>query len=73
MRLFLAVQTQWRHAGMSGLPVGLDYVAVRAAMDMSDVAPAECPDAFARLRVIEVAALKALHSRFGRSGSRGRE
>lgn len=28
LRLFLAMATQWRHAGMAGLPVGLDYAAL---------------------------------------------
>lgn len=30
--LFLAVETQWRYAGMDGTPTGLDYAGVRAAM-----------------------------------------
>ncbi len=30
--LFLAVETQWHRAGMEGLPVGLNYAGVEAAM-----------------------------------------
>ena len=30
VRLFVAVQTQWRYAGMSGVPTGLDYAGCRA-------------------------------------------
>ena len=32
LRLFLAVQTQWRHAGMAGVRTGLDYAAIDVAL-----------------------------------------
>ncbi len=32
VRAFLAAQTQWRFAGMSGAPIGLDYAGARAAV-----------------------------------------
>lgn len=31
MTLFFAAATQWRHAGLVGVPVGLDYAGVEAA------------------------------------------
>lgn len=32
LNLWFAVQTQWRHAGMSGQPTGLDYAGVQAVI-----------------------------------------
>lgn len=32
MCAWVAVQTQWRYAGMTGIPTGLDYAGCRAAV-----------------------------------------
>lgn len=58
VRLFLAVETQWRRAGMAGTPTGLDYA----------VLPAACralglrynARLLARLKIIEAEALRAM-------------
>lgn len=61
VKLFLMCSTQWRYAGMTGVPTGLDYTGVHAAMQMQGV---EDPaDTFERLRTIESAALDALSER----------
>jgi len=63
LRLFLAVQTQWRIAGMAGVPIGLDYaalpVAARALRLRLDAG------LLRRLQVIEAEALSAMAERRG--------
>lgn len=61
VRLFAACGTQWRLAGMSGLPTGLDYAGVEAAARMAGIEMSE--DLFGRLRVMERAALAEMTSR----------
>jgi len=61
IRLFTAVQTQWRMSGMGG-PTGLDYPAVFATMDrLLRNETQERKDAlFADLQVVERAALEEM-------------
>lgn len=59
--LFNALATQWR-AGMGG-PTGLDYSAVEVTMRLCGLPPAEWPELFADLRVMERAALEAMSSK----------
>lgn len=56
LRLFLAMGTQWRRAGMVGLPVGLDY----RPLEMVAGALSVAIDAalLRRLRVLEDAVLE---------------
>lgn len=61
MRLFLAMDTQWRRAGMTGVPTGLDYAAIPAVAGMLGL-PAD-EDLLARLRVLEAEAVKAMLGR----------
>ena len=58
MQVFLASSTQWRRAGMAGIPTGLDYAGVRAAADALDVAWDR--DLIGRLRTMEREALAAM-------------
>lgn len=58
VELFLDVQTQWRFAGMGGVRVGLDYGAVRDAMDLLETP--KRGETFRRLQLMEYAALEAL-------------
>lgn len=51
--LYLAVQTQWRYAGMDGQPTGYDYAGIRAAMALRG----DPPELFADLQVLESAYL----------------
>ncbi len=55
--LFLVCATQWRVAGMSGIPIGLDYAGVRAALAMMRRRPT--PELFDDLREMEIAAINA--------------
>ena len=58
MRIFLAMDTQWRRAGMAGVASGLDYAVlpvVAAALALTLDA-----DLLARLRILEGAALTAM-------------
>lgn len=55
--LFVAAGSQWRFAGMDGVPTGLDYAGVEAAARMSGIEMSAT--LFARLRVMEGAALAA--------------
>lgn len=61
LKLFLALGTQWRFAGMDGQPVGLDYAAVEPAAKAIGVELT--PERFADLRAMEAAALAAYRSR----------
>lgn len=58
MRIFLAMGTQWRRAGWVGVATGLDYAALPVVSAALDV-PAG-GDLFARLRILEGAALAAM-------------
>lgn len=55
----MAVSSQWR-TSIGGV-VGLDYTAVRVAIDLAQL---ECsPDDFANLRILESAALREMRRR----------
>lgn len=56
MRLFMACATQWRRAGSAGVPVGLDYPAVRATADWLGIAAT--PQLLDDLRYLEAGALE---------------
>ncbi len=58
LMLFVAMATQWRRAGMAGMPAGLDYAAlpvVAAALGMTLDA-----ELLARLRAMEDAYISAV-------------
>lgn len=54
VRLYLASQTQWRYAGMSGVRVGLEYAGVEVAR-RNLLLPRK---AFAGLQIMELAILR---------------
>lgn len=58
MRLFLAMETQWRRAGMTGVATGLDYAVLPAVAGFHGLTLDA--DLFARLRILEGAALAAM-------------
>lgn len=61
VRVFLNADTQWRTAGLSGVPIGLDYVALHLASQALGVAwTGRLLD---KLRVLEAEALRALAER----------
>ena len=53
---FLAMGTQWRTAGMSGIRTGLDYSAVPATLDMMGFGK-RTQELFPKLRILEYAAV----------------
>jgi hypothetical protein len=61
--LFLACDTQWRYAGMNGVPTGLDYDGVRAVMELQAIPPNDRPGLFADIQTLEQAQLKIVHDR----------
>lgn len=61
IELFCAVSTQWR-ASFGGV-IGFDYTAVEAAMRMLRIKGSDRADLFARLRVMEQAALEAFRAK----------
>jgi len=64
VRVFAAMSTQWRRAGMAGVPVGLDYAVLPVVAAAHGVA---CDgDLLARLAMIESAALRIMLDRAGR-------
>lgn len=67
--LFLACATQWRRAGCTGLPTGLDYAGVRAAA--AALRLRWDADTLRRLSVIEAAALAAFAERAERERANG--
>ena len=64
--LYLACDTQWRYAGMSGVPTGLDYAGVRAVMDLQAVPMEERTRLFSDVQVLEQAQLHVTHQRLAR-------
>lgn len=56
VRLFLALSTQWQHAGMAGNRVGLRYEAIRPTAAMAGIKIK--PGMFEDLQVMEGAALQ---------------
>ena len=58
VRVFLAAETQWRRAGMNGVPTGLELAAIPPIAGMLGI-PADA-DLLARIRVIEGEALSAM-------------
>ena len=61
VRVWCAAATQWRVAGMSGTPIGLDYAGVAVAARALDVALDE--DVLAGLRTMESEAVRLLAER----------
>lgn len=61
VRVFFAMGTQWRRAGMVGVPVGLDYAALPVACGALSIVLDE--PLLARLRVLESAAAEAMIER----------
>ncbi len=57
MRLLCAVSGQWRRAGWTGAPLGLDYAACEAAARGMGIDWAEN---FDKLRIMEAAALEEM-------------
>lgn len=51
MRLFVALSTQWRRAGMTGARSGLDYTAIAATAALAGIETG--PDLLERLQVME--------------------
>jgi len=68
--LFLSLATQWRMTP-AGLPQGLDYAAVEPAMRLAGLMPT--PELFEGLRVMEAAALQAVHELSGTSSVPGKD
>lgn len=61
LRVFLGAETQWRRAGMNGVPTGLELAAIPAIAGMLGI-PADA-DLLARIRVLEGEALAAMLER----------
>lgn len=59
--LFRRIATQWRAGG--GGPFGLDYTVVYRELDRLKLAPEAEEEMMAAIRVIEAAALRAMHDR----------
>lgn len=57
LRLWLSVAGQWRRAGMAGVPVALDYVAVESVMNMQAIPRKRRGQLLDDLRVMERAVL----------------
>lgn len=57
VRVFSAAQTQWRRAGIGGHATGLDYAALPALMGFCGIDPADQPDVFGGVQILEAEAL----------------
>ena len=60
-RVFAAAGTQWRRAGMTGVPTGLDYAVLPAVAGMLGIPADEA--LLARVQLLEGAALTAMLER----------
>lgn len=65
VRLWLSVAGQWRRAGMTGLPVALDYAAVESVMNMQDIPRDRRSSLLDDVRVMERATLDVWSERRG--------
>lgn len=63
LRVFVAMGTQWRRAGMTGIETGLDYAALPAVCGALAVPLDE--ELLGRVAVLEAAALSAMAERRG--------
>lgn len=61
VRLFLAVSTQWRTAGMGGVPIGLDYTPIEWVARVKRIEVTD--ETFEGLREMELAAIGALQEK----------
>lgn len=59
LRLWFAVQTQWRRTGMEGVPTGLDYAGVDVVLRQRYGNARKRRGLFADLQTMERAALEA--------------
>ena len=59
-RAFLAAGTQWRRAGMTGVPTGLDYAGVEAAARALGIDWTE--ELLRKIGVMERAAIEAMNA-----------
>lgn len=59
-RVFLAMTTQWNHAGMNGVITGLNYQALPVVLELS--ASSLTPAQFEGLQMMELAALAELNT-----------
>ncbi len=59
--LFLALGTQWRRHGMTGMRLGIDYTAIEPTARLHDIATS--PAIMADIRLMEGAALDAFAER----------
>lgn len=63
LELFLALNTQWRFAGMEGQRAGLEYSAIPVVMDAHQVPAKRRSKWFAWLQMMEREALQVLNSK----------
>jgi len=64
--LYLDCDTQWRYAGLSGAPTGLDYAGVRAAMDLQAIPADQRAALFADLQILERTHLEVAHAKLAK-------
>lgn len=69
MQVFLMCGTQWRRAGMAGVPVGLDYAAVRVVCAARRIRLGAA--LLAKLRDIEAGAIAAFAAQADSAGQSG--
>lgn len=62
LELFLSLETQWRHAGMAGVPTGIDYAALPVAA--AALGQELTRERLAELRDMEAAALRVFAARW---------
>ena len=61
--LYLACDTQWRYAGLNGVPTGLDYAGVKAVMDLQALPQEDRQGLFADIQILERTQLQVTHQR----------
>ena len=69
---YLSCETQWRYAGMSNVPTGLDYAGVRAGMALQAIPAADRPGLFEDLQVLERAYLEVSNARLAKENEKAK-
>ena len=57
VEVFSGMETQWNYSGMGGRPIGMRYESLPVVLDAVSIPPAERPEVFAGLRLMERATL----------------
>lgn len=63
INVFMALQTQWNIAGMTGRPLGLRYEVVESVLKLLGISEEKWPATFEGIRIMEASALTVFNEK----------